>query len=255
MDFTILTVIIYLILQMLIVWGIASLIKNPSIVDVFWSVGLTVSGLIYLFSNDLNQRIILISLILIIWGSRLAGYLLLSRILQNKTDKRYSELSENFKIKKPLGFLLNFQLQGLFIFIISFSFYFIAKEPNLEFNYVDYIAILFCFVGVFGETLADKQLTYFKKQKTGTVCNIGLWNYTRHPNYFFDWLTWCGFMVFALRTEYGFIAIVSPLTLYLIMTKITGPMTEDGSIKSKGEAYLTYQKNTNMFFPWLNKGI
>ncbi len=99
------------------------------------------------------------------------------------------------------------------------------------------------------ETVADLQLTNFKKKLPGRVYDQKLWHHCRHPNYFFEWLVWCAFTLFALSFPYGWISFISPLTLYFIMTRITAPMTEHSSIQSKGEQYLHYRKVTPMFFP------
>lgn len=240
----------YLVLQMCFVWMIYRLLKNPSVVDASWSMGLMLSGLIYLGSMPITPRTTVIGGLLILWALRLAGYLWYTRIYQGHIDKRYTELSNNWKINQSLGFFLNFQLQGLLIFSISLIFYWISHSNNDSLTLMDGIAIGMVIVGVIGETVADLQLYQFKKRYKGGVCNIGLWNYSRHPNYFFDWLTWLGFTVFAFQSDKGYLGILSLLVLYLIFTQITGPLTERGSVQSRGQKYLDYQKQTSMFFPW-----
>ncbi|KTD20230.1 DUF1295 domain-containing protein [Legionella israelensis] len=238
----------FIFLHMCAFWLWYRATNNPSVVDIGWASGLTLSGLIYLNSQMINYRTLLLSLILMAWGSRLGLYLWFTRIRHNKVDKRYTSLSENWKIAKPLGFFINFQLQGLLIFIVSLPWLFAsmvrADIPNL----LDWLAFVLSFFAIIMESLADYQLQRFKNSNTGKVCKQGLWRYSRHPNYFFEWLTWCAFTLFSLSHPFGWITVVSPLTLYLIMTKITGPMTEKGSIESKGETYVEYQKKTPMFF-------
>jgi steroid 5-alpha reductase family enzyme len=188
-----------------------------------------------------------------LWALRLAGYILYTRIRQGHVDKRYTEISSNWKINHSLGFFLNFQLQGLLIFIISFIFYLIGNSMNPVIAPLDYLAIGLVVVGIAGESVADYQLQEFKSKQRGGVCNIGLWKYSRHPNYFFDWLAWLGFGVFALQSNHGYLGLFSILVLYCIFTEITGPITELGSVKSRGQAYIDYQKQTSMFFPWFKK--
>lgn len=246
-------VFIYLFFQMILVWVIAKKINNPSVIDVAWPIGLMLSGLIYLFSQGINLRLLIISVILIVWGARLASYLYLSRIKKGIVDKRYLMLSQDWKISQSLDYFLNFELQGLFIFIMSIVFMFAASQSRTSLNWIDFIGIALCLIGIIGESISDMQLQTFKKNNTGKVCNLGFWNYSRHPNYFFDWITWCGFACFALQSSYGWIGLISPLLLFLLMTKVTGPMTEQGSIDSRGELYLQYQRTTSMFFPWFKK--
>lgn len=239
----------YLIVQMSVVWVIYRVLKNPSVVDASWSIGLMASGLIYLVSATLTLRTMVVSLLLIVWALRLAGYLWYTRIRHGHIDKRYTELSSDWKISHALGFFLNFQLQGLLIFIISFVFYLISTSNQSSLTPIDAIAIMMIIIGVVGESIADFQLYRFKRQKKTGVCQVGLWHYSRHPNYFFDWLTWLGFTTFAFQSNLGYLGIISIVVLYLIFTRITGPMTERGSVESRGQAYLDYQKKTPMFFP------
>lgn len=243
----------YLVLQMCFVWLVYRVLKNPSVVDASWSIGLLISGLIYLMTMPITPRTSVIAVLLTLWALRLAGYLWYTRILQGHVDKRYTRLSSHWKINQALGFFLNFQLQGLLIFIISFLFYLISNTNNSSLTMVDVIAIIMVLVGVIGETVADLQLYRFKTRQKGGVCNQGLWNYSRHPNYFFDWLTWLGFTFFAFQSNNGYLGIVSLLLLYFIFTQITGPLTERGSVQSRGQKYIDYQKRTSMFFPWFKK--
>ncbi len=243
----------YIAIQMMVVWGLYRLLKNPSVVDVSWSLGLMVSGLIYLIGQPISLRSLIVAVLLIVWALRLAGYLWYTRIRKGHVDKRYLELSNQWKMSQSLGFFLNFQLQGFFIFILSITFYFIPHVSGYSLSMLDKIALLTIIIGIMGESLADFQLQAFRKAHPGRVCNAGLWQYTRHPNYFFDWLTWCGFFLFAVTIPYGYLSMVSPLLLLIIFTKITGPITERSSIASRGQAFLDYQKNTSMFFPWVTR--
>lgn len=239
----------FIFIHMCVFWAWYRWANNPSVVDVGWASGLTLSGLIYLFSQGVDFRTLVLSVILLLWGGRLGLYLWLTRIRQGKVDKRYMSLSEDWKIAKPLGFFLNFQLQGFLILIVSMPWFFAAKVTVSQPGLLDWAAVCLALFAIVMETIADLQLQAFKKQDSGQVCNQGLWALCRHPNYFFEWLVWCAFTLFALTHSFGWVAIVSPLTLYWVMTQVTGPMTERGSIKSRGKLYKRYQDNTPMFFP------
>lgn len=249
----ILAVIGYVFIQMCLVWVLYKILKNPSVVDVSWSIGLMMSGLIYLLNAPSNGKIIVICMLLVIWALRLSAYLWYTRIRHGHVDKRYTKLSDNWKINKSLGFFLNFQLQGALILIISSVFFWIADVKDYQLSLLNIAAFAIIIIGILGETLADWQLQIFRKKHKGEVCNHGLWNYSRHPNYFFDWLTWLGFAILALQAKYGYIGLLAPMMMYIIFTKMTGPMTERGSINSRGQKYLDYQKNTPMFFPKISK--
>jgi steroid 5-alpha reductase family enzyme len=108
-----------------------------------------------------------------------------------------------------------------------------------------------------GESLADYQLKQFKAGRAGTgrVCQVGLWRYSRHPNYFFEWLIWVAFFVFALGSPWGWLTIYCPALMLFFLIKVTGiPMTEELAVKTKGEEYIQYQRTTSGFVPWFRKG-
>lgn len=247
----ILFVIIFIVLHTCIIWLWYRYTNNPSVVDVGWASGLTLSGLIYLNHAEWTLRSFFLGLALTIWGLRLGGYLWYTRIRKKQIDKRYMVLSEGWKIAKPLGFFLNFQLQGMLVFIISIPWYFSSLKSQEGFSLLDVFGLFIFIMAIILETISDFQLSRFKKNFPGRVCDQKLWRYCRHPNYFFEWLVWCAFVLFALSLPYGLISVISPLTLYFLMTRITAPLTEQGSIKSKGEEYIQYQKVTPMFFPKL----
>lgn len=247
----ILLVIVVIFIHTCFIWLWYRYTNNPSVVDVGWASGLTLSGLVYLNNSGWTLRSLLLGLTLIIWGVRLGGHLWYTRIRHKLVDKRYTELSKNWKTAKPWRFLLNFQLQGALIFVISIPWYFTSLKTQTNLTLLDIFGLLIFTIAIILETASDLQLTNFKKKSPGRVCDEKLWRYCRHPNYFFEWLAWCAFTLYALSLPYGWISIISPLTLYLIMTRITAPLTEQGSIQSKGEQYIQYQKRTPMFFPKL----
>jgi steroid 5-alpha reductase family enzyme len=107
-----------------------------------------------------------------------------------------------------------------------------------------------------GEAIADRQLKEFKKNTAnkGKVCDRGLWNYSRHPNYFFQLLIWIAVFLFAMGSPEGQFAIVSPLIIGYLLFKVTGiPMAEEQSLRTKGEKYKEYQRSTSVFIPWFKK--
>ena len=240
-------VLIYLIVQMFIIWRIALKINNPGIIDVAWEIGLVVTGLIYLCTPGFALKNMVVGLLLLIWGVRLGGYIYVSRIKKGIVEKRYLMISSKWKVSQSLGFLLHFQLQGLFIFIVASVFIIIPSAPI---SVLDYIAAMSCCIGIIGETIADRQLNNFKKTQPKAVCNVGLWSYSRHPNLFFEFLIWLSFSLFALTAPHGWLSLISPLCVYLIMILGTIPITETGSLNSRGQAYKDYQATTPIFFPW-----
>lgn len=235
-------------LLMFFTWLIYLKTQLPSVVDVSWSLAIMLAGLFFLSQNPWSNKSILIASILVIWAFRLAGYLYLTRIRKNEVDKRYEDIISSWH-KKNIGYFFNYQLQAILALGIATPFYFIASTPT-NFLTLDYIGIGIIVLALPLETLADRQLYRYKQNPHGPVCDIGLWRYSRHPNYFFEWCIWVGFSLMALSNPYGYIGLLSPALLFFIMVVLTGPITERNSLKSRGQAFKAYQKRTSMFFPW-----
>jgi steroid 5-alpha reductase family enzyme len=108
-------------------------------------------------------------------------------------------------------------------------------------------------VAFLGELAADWQLSRFKSdpKNKGKVCNVGLWRYSRHPNYFFEWLIWVSFALVASSAQYGYWGFLSPALILYFLLRVSGiPATEEQALRSKGDAYRRYQKSTSAFVPW-----
>lgn len=236
-------------LVMVCAFGVYCYLNNPGVVDVAWSLAIAAAAFAYTFSQAINIPQVVFALLVMIWASRLAGYLLITRVIPGHVEKRYEKLSEGWQMNKRLAFFANYQFQAFLALIVASPFYFISQLSALSF--LSYLAMIVIIIGILGESIADWQLQQFRNHHAGEVCNVGLWRYSRHPNYFFDWCAWLGFALAALAQPYGFIALMSPALLLFIMLKITGPITEQGSLDSRGDKYRQYQSRTSMFFPWL----
>ena len=121
---------------------------------------------------------------------------------------------------------------------------------------VEWVGIALWLFAVAGESLADYQLKQFKADSAnhGQVCQIGLWHYSRHPNYFFEWLIWLSFFSFALGSPWGILTVYCPALMLYFLLRVTGiPMTEDLAVKTKGEEYRQYQRTTSKFVAWLRR--
>ena len=220
--------------------------KRPHLLDIFWSLGIFISTLITLtvFYEPPNQHTIPL-LLLFIWAMRLSVYLLYTRIFKAHTDSRYAYLSKQslfITTLKQVGF--QSILQGMLVT----TFYPLLFLDTLHPAFLT----LGLFVGGLGiafESIADYQLYRFKKQHTG-ICNVGLWQYSRHPNYFFECMVWVGFSIMFIPNLLTLISLIGPFSIFVITYFITGRLTEKTSQLRHGEPYLNYQKNTPYFFPW-----
>ena len=118
------------------------------------------------------------------------------------------------------------------------------------------MAVILWVVAWLGEAVADAQLAKFKADPAskGRTCRVGLWRYSRHPNYFFEWLTWVAFAWFATSSPNGWIGWISPALILYFLLRVTGiPATEEQALRSRGENYRRYQETTSAFLPWFPK--
>lgn len=242
---------------MLILWLIHLRIKNVGIIDVGWVTAIVFCALVYFFlANGYWPRKIVVTAMVLFWGLRLGGYILFTRVIAKPEDPRYGEFRKAGGWITWGNFFLFFQFQALIAFVFSLSFIFADMNSAPQLSIFESIGLVLWFIAVNGEALADKQLHQFKQssQSKGKTCRLGLWKYSRHPNYFFEWLIWVSFFIFSLGSPFGFIAIISPALILFFLFKVTGiPATEAQSLKTKGDDYREYQRTTSAFFPWFPK--
>jgi len=234
---------------------IAQFIKNNSIVDIGWGLGfilVTLSS--FFFSEVITARSILVSLMVITWGSRLSYYIL-KRNWAKPEDFRYAKWRREWgKWLFIRGFFQIFMLQGLFLLIISSPVIFINHSQQQGLQLLDYLGIIIWITGFLFESVGDYQLAQFikKPENKGKIMKYGLWKYTRHPNYFGEATMWWGIYVIALSLPNGFWFIISPLTITLLLLFVSGvPMLEKKF--ADNPKFQEYTRETSKFFPWFPK--
>lgn len=243
---------------MLLVWLWAHKIKNAGVVDIFWSYNFPVIAVILLlFAPGFETRKLLICGMVIVAGARLGTHLLIRITKQlNEEEGRYRQLRKEWAPNPDRKFFFFFQFQAISNVLLAIPFFIITLNTKAGLSALEYAGVTLWIISVLGEAIADSQLASFKKdpKNKGKVCAAGLWNYSRHPNYFFEWLMWVSYFVFALASPYGFIAIISPAIILYLLLKVTGiPATEEQAVRSKGGLYKKYQADTSVFIPWFKK--
>jgi len=239
---------------MLAAWLLQLRTKDAGIVDVTWAACLGAAAVFAAITGegDLTRRI-LVGVIGGIWGVRLALHLLFDRVLKGPEDGRYQMMREKFGPRVAPVFLAFFQAQALLVVILCPVFLLACADASPAPTVFDFAGLAIWIIGIAGESIADHQLKRFKADPSskGRVCKVGLWRYSRHPNYFFEWLMWCAYATIALQAPHGWIALSAPALMLLFVLKLTGiPPTEARAIKSRGDAYREYQRTTSAFFPW-----
>lgn len=245
-------------LMMIIVWFFARRMNNAGIVDIWWSFAFTPVAIFYgIFGNGFPTRQGLIAAMVCAWSMRL-GWHLYKRVMAHHPheDPRYAALRVQFPQHTWLMFLGFFELQAVLIALLSVPIALACVNPAKGMTAFEFVGVGLWLIAIAGESIADAQLAIFRtrSENRNRVCDFGLWKYSRHPNYFFEWLVWVAYFVFALASPYGWIGMISPLFMLYFLTCVTGiPPSEAHSLQSRGDAYRIYQQRTSAFIPWFPK--
>ena len=229
--------------------------KNADIVDITWAFGIVICTLYFYFA--LGQFFEVSTLIFIfpgLWYLRLTIHLIVRYDVYHE-DNRYAYLRKHWSKNPQIKFFLFFMFQALLIWVFSLPAFWLSHVP-FEFNYKIISALVIGLVSLVGVTLADRQLLNFKikNKNTKNVCDVGLWKYSRHPNYFFEWLHWFVYPILLLNSTYFCWSLIYPFLMLYFLTELTGiPFSEQQSIINRGNSYREYQNRTNKFFPWKPK--
>ncbi|MGE0682765.1 MAG: DUF1295 domain-containing protein [Candidatus Binatia bacterium] len=238
-------------------WFVQKIRQDASIVDVAWSAGLGILVLFYAGNAEgYEPRRWLLGMVAGIWSFRLAAYLFINRVWGKTEDGRYQTLRQNWGNNAQLYFFIFFQAQALLDVIFSLPFLVIACNPEPTLRGWEYAGVAVWAAAIAGESLADWQLARFRAdpRNRGTTCRVGLWRYSRHPNYFFEWLHWWTYVVMAIGTPYWWATLIGPALMLYLLFKVTGiPATEAQALASRGDDYREYQRTTSAFIPWLPK--
>ena len=242
---------------MAIAWMVQQRSGNSGWVDTIWtfSVGLTGAGsaLWPIGGAAPNPRQWLVAALVAVWSLRL-GVHIARRTLRITDDPRYAAFARDWGADAPRKMFIFLQNQGLGSIPLVFAIFLAARFPADVLRLQDYLGALVLFAGIAGEALADAQLKRFRDDPAnkGRVCDAGLWRWSRHPNYFFEWLGWLAYPVIAISPEYGWgwATLLAPLFMYWILIHVTGiPPLEEQMLRSRGERYRDYQARTSAFFP------
>jgi len=243
--------------MMFVLWLVHLAIRNAAIVDVGWALCLALLAIYYAIAGPgYSPRKYAMAAMVGFWGFRLAGYLLFARVLGHPEEGRYVQLRKEWKRHLALRFLFFFEFQALLDIVLSVPFLLACLDVNAPLGILEKFGAGIWLVAMIGEAIADAQLHNFKKDpaNAGKTCRAGLWNYSRHPNYFFEWLIWVGYAVFALASPWGWIGILSPALILYFLLGVTGiPATEAQALRSRGDEYREYQRTTSSFVPWFPK--
>ncbi len=238
---------------MLALWALHLRLGNAAVVDVGWAFSL---GVLAVLAATLGEgypvRRVLVGLIGAAWSLRLTVHLA-RRVASEPEDPRYAELRARWGGDLRLKFLGFFLFQGVLDVVLALPFFLAVIDPEPRIHWMAWAGVVLAVVSVTGEGIADAQLRQFKAdpRNKGQVCRVGLWGWSRHPNYFFDWLIWISFALLGLGSPWGWVGLVAPALMFYFLTRVTGiPATEAHALRSRGEAYRRYQAEVSSFVPW-----
>ena len=244
-----------LILYFAAFWVLQRAIGNSAVVDVGWAMSVGLVGMFYcaVGAGDISRRGLLAMLILS-WATRLSLHLY-RRWCQHPEDERYTALKEKWGDQAQFRMFRFYQLQAVGAFIFTWPLLVVANL-NSPLGGLDSFAIVVWVISIVGEALSDLQLKWFKQKEAnqGKVCRVGFWRYSRHPNYFFEWLHWWTYVLLAATSPWVLVTLLAPLAMWHFLVNVTGiPATEARAVQSRGDEYRQYQQTTNAFFPWFPK--
>lgn len=239
-------------------WTIARKPGKSGWTDVIWSYAVGAGGIALALVADGRSpagRRILVAVLVGLWSLRLGNHILL-RTLKGKDDARYVELREQWGPAWQRRLFLFLEAQAAAAFALLIAVLAAALNPTPGWAWSDYAGAALLILSVAGEGLADRQLRAFagRPANKGKVNDQGLWAWSRHPNYFFEWLGWWAYPVIAMGPSFHFgwtwAALLGPALMYVLLVHASGiPPTEAHMLRSRGDAFRAYQDRVSAFFP------
>jgi steroid 5-alpha reductase family enzyme len=242
-------------------WMVQQRSGNSGWVDTIWTfaVGLTGAGsaLWPIAGSAPNARQWLVAALVAVWSLRLGSHIAV-RTAGITDDPRYAAFASEWGVDSPRKMFVFLQNQGFGSIPLVFAIFVAARFPSDSLRIADALGALILLIGIAGEALADAQLNKFRSHSAnkGLVCDAGLWRWSRHPNYFFEWFGWLAYPVIAVSPDYppsypwGWASVLAPGFMYWILVHVTGiPPLEAQMLRSRGERYRDYQSRTSAFFP------
>jgi steroid 5-alpha reductase family enzyme len=242
---------------MALAWVVQWRVGNAGWVDVAWTAATGLAGVaaaLVPVDGPPGPRQWLVAALAAIWALRL-GLHLAQRVAQGPEDARYAGFRQEWGAAYQARMFVFLQIQAAAALLLALVMLAAARNPAPGLTVADDLGVLVMAVAIAGEGLADTQLRRFRADPAhrGQVCDVGLWAWSRHPNYFFEWLVWLAYPLLAISPGYlwGWFALAGPLFMYWLLVHVSGvPPLEAQMRKSRGAAWDRYAARTSVFFPW-----
>lgn len=244
-------------LSMTAAWSWQRRRQNAGIVDAVWAAGVGAGAVLYaLIGSGAVLPRVTVAVLGGVWGARLARHLWL-RVRSEPEDGRYAHLRAHWHGSQGAWFAF-FQFQAALIVLFSLPFLAVANNPVGGMTPWWVAGVAIWVASVLGEAVADRQLARFRADpaNAGRTCRAGLWRYSRHPNYFFEWTHWFAYVCLAVGSPWLWLAWAGPVVMWVFLRWISGiPYTEAQALRTRGDDYREYQRSTSMLVPWFPQSI
>lgn len=230
---------------------VAQWMNNNSIVDIGWGLGFVLLSWV-MFLNNPNPDRLIIPIMVSIWGLRLSYHIFI-RNFGKPEDFRYVDMRKSWgEHQRVSAFFKVFMLQGFLQFLVAMTI--ITYGNQIKNTTLVIIGILLFVFGLAFESIGDKQLKDFKANpiNKGKIIQSGLWQYTRHPNYFGEATLWWGIFLVGIGTGAPFHSIIGPLTITVLVRFVSGVPLLENKYKDRPD-FIEYKKKTPVFIPFIGK--
>ena len=233
------------------------ILRNSSMYDPYWSV-IPIVILLYLIQlagiSEIHLRSLMVMIVVLFWGFRLTMNWLKTWPGLKHEDWRYTKLAKDTgAMYWPVSFLGIHLFPTIMVFLGCLPLIPIVFSQE-SLNWTDFAGFFISFAAIEIERRADNQLRQFKRNQDGSkVCDVGLWNYSRHPNYFGEIMFWGGIFVMAygLNPSENLMYGIGFLSMVFLFVFISIPMMEKRQTQKEG--YATYRSQVSMLVPWFRR--
>jgi steroid 5-alpha reductase family enzyme len=239
---------------MAMAWLVQRVCGNAGWVDAIWSFSTGAAGVVYAVfpvrDGALTERQLLVAALVAAWALRL-GLHIGGRTRHGGEDARYAQLRRDWGTAFQRRMFWFLQVQAAAAALLAVSMLLAARNPR-PLSLLDAAGVAALLIAIVGEAIADRQLEKFRAGPARGVCDVGLWGWSRHPNYFFEWLGWIAYPLFAIGgNRWGWLAVAAPVFMYWLLVHVSGiPPLEQHMLRSRGDAFRDYQARVGAFFPF-----
>jgi len=250
------TALLVILAMITILWMVSVIIKNASIVDLFWGFGFVITAMVYFLNTEgFDTRKLILMIMVVIWGLRLSIYLTWRNAGKGE-DFRYQKFRKDYGEHRYwwVSFFQVFLLQGLLMWLISAPLLGAQFYSDERLGILDFIGIIFWIIGFAFEAGGDIQLARFKSNPNnkGKVLDTGFWRYTRHPNYFGDTAVWFGYGFICLSAG-SYLPVLGSILMAALIIRVSGVALLEKTLKESKPEYQEYIRRTSAFIPWFPK--